>query len=326
LNAARGTYLAVVAVTAAVVMNFAGSAHADPVEDVERQLDAKWSSLENTIEQYNKTSEELKKTKVDTEAASQRVKPLQDKVNAAYAQVGLLSSAAYRGGRVSTANALLGGGSTNTMLEQLTLLGAISTTEQRQINELKALKTPLEAEKNRLQTLLDAQQKMEAELSTKKVAITKDMDALQEQRMLALNDRASRSGLRTQIPKLPYIPGAPGKAIAFALAQIGKPYVWNAAGPDSYDCSGLTMAAWAEGGVSLSHFTGWQRDAATPVGRADLQPGDLVFFGSGVPHHVGLYIGGGNMVHAPQAGDSVKISNIDKFGESPYFGRPKFNR
>jgi cell wall-associated NlpC family hydrolase len=97
-----------------------------------------------------------------------------------------------------------------------------------------------------------------------------------------------------------------------AMAQLGKPYVWAAAGPGSFDCSGLTQYAAKAAGINLPHFTGSQATMGTPVAQANLQPGDLVFFyGLG---HVGIYIGNGQIVHAPTAGDVVKVSDIAYMG------------
>lgn len=113
--------------------------------------------------------------------------------------------------------------------------------------------------------------------------------------------------------------------IAFARAQLGEPYVWAAAGPNTWDCSGLTMMAWRQAGVSLGHYTGTQYDQTARVAIADLRPGDLVFFGYSVAgiHHVGLYIGNGQMIHAPQTGDVVKISSIYASRDLwPWGGRP----
>ncbi|MGY5884957.1 C40 family peptidase [Modestobacter lacusdianchii] len=100
-------------------------------------------------------------------------------------------------------------------------------------------------------------------------------------------------------------------AVDTALAQQGKPYVWAGAGPNSYDCSGLTQYAFAAAGVSLPHSSRMQSTMGTPVDRAALQPGDLVFFYHPVGH-VGIYIGNGQMVHAPTSGDVVKIANVDQ--------------
>ncbi|UNO40335.1 C40 family peptidase [Streptomyces sp. MST-110588] len=100
------------------------------------------------------------------------------------------------------------------------------------------------------------------------------------------------------------------RAVAYAYRALGKPYVWGATGPSSYDCSGLTQAAWRAGGVSLPRTTYTQINAGTRVNRSELMPGDLVFFYSGVSH-VGLYIGGGKMIHAPHPGAPVRVAPID---------------
>lgn len=104
--------------------------------------------------------------------------------------------------------------------------------------------------------------------------------------------------------------GGAAAAIAFARAQIGKPYVYAAAGPDSYDCSGLTMRAWEAGGVSMPHYSGAQYDMFPHVPLSALQPGDLVFWGPGGSSHVALYIGGGTVISAPQTGDVVRYRSI----------------
>ncbi|MFD4566716.1 NlpC/P60 family protein [Streptomyces sp. NPDC058467] len=105
------------------------------------------------------------------------------------------------------------------------------------------------------------------------------------------------------------------KALAFARAQVGKPYVWGATGPDSYDCSGFTQAAWKAAGVTLPRVTYDQVNAGTTVSLADAQPGDLVFFYDDVSH-VGLYIGNGMMIHAPKPGAYVREESIYYDGTS----------
>ncbi|MGH2748987.1 MAG: C40 family peptidase, partial [Actinomycetota bacterium] len=97
-------------------------------------------------------------------------------------------------------------------------------------------------------------------------------------------------------------------AVDAALSQVGKPYQWGAAGPDSYDCSGLTMWAWAHAGVSLPHNSGMQYAATPRVAQSDWAPGDLLFFGSPI-HHVGMYIGNGQMVEAPYSGEQVRVNS-----------------
>ena len=111
------------------------------------------------------------------------------------------------------------------------------------------------------------------------------------------------------------------RAVTFALAQLGKPYVFGATGPASYDCSGLTMAAWAAAGVHLPHYTVDQYHLGTPVTATMLlAPGDLIFIpgSDGTlnppnPQHVGMYIGHGDVIEAPQTGDVVKIVPLAQF-------------
>jgi cell wall-associated NlpC family hydrolase len=110
---------------------------------------------------------------------------------------------------------------------------------------------------------------------------------------------------------------APGPAAATAvqtaLAQVGDPYVWGSSGPDGFDCSGLTQYAYAAAGISLPHSSRAQSGLGTPVSRADLMPGDLVYFYSPVSH-VGIYVGDGKMVHARTHGLPVAVTSVDQAG------------
>lgn len=104
-------------------------------------------------------------------------------------------------------------------------------------------------------------------------------------------------------------------AVAYARAQVGKPYRWAGAGPEAFDCSGLTMRAWEQGGVSLPHYSVAQYERAQKVALTDVRPGDLVFFASNPEdyrtiYHVGLYLGGGQMVEAPYTGENLRVSSI----------------
>lgn len=99
--------------------------------------------------------------------------------------------------------------------------------------------------------------------------------------------------------------GGAAVAVAWAYREIGKPYVWAAAGPDAFDCSGLTQYVWAKAGISLGHYTGTQINQGRPVSKTELISGDLVFFGSPI-HHVGIYVGSGMMIDAPHTGALVR--------------------
>jgi peptidoglycan DL-endopeptidase CwlO len=120
---------------------------------------------------------------------------------------------------------------------------------------------------------------------------------------------AAAQALMSQPVSYPPVTGSGGARVAvqWAYRELGKPYVWGAAGPDTFDCSGLTQYVWAKAGVYLDHYTGSQWNEGRHVSQAELQPGDLVFFGSDL-HHVGLYIGNGNMIEAPHTGADVRIS------------------
>src|SRR4051795_7695381 len=113
-------------------------------------------------------------------------------------------------------------------------------------------------------------------------------------------------------PTAPVVAQSAGaqKVVDTALAQQGKPYKWAGAGPNSYDCSGLTQFAYRAAGVALPHSSSAQSRMGRPVSKADLRPGDLIFFYSPVGH-VGIYIGNGKMVHAPTSGDVVRIANVN---------------
>jgi peptidoglycan DL-endopeptidase CwlO len=114
--------------------------------------------------------------------------------------------------------------------------------------------------------------------------------------------------------ELPVAPGsAAATAISVALSKVGSPYEWGASGPDSFDCSGLTSYAYAAAGIMLPHSSEAQSGVGRPVGRGELQPGDLVFFFSPIGH-VGLYIGNGMMVHARDYGSPVAVTSVDMAG------------
>ncbi len=135
------------------------------------------------------------------------------------------------------------------------------------------------------------------------------------------------NGISPNDPGRPYALSTPegaDRAIAFAKAQLGEPYLWAADGPDSWDCSGLTMRAWQRGGVGLPHYSAAQYQHSKHIGIADLRPGDLVFWGDAVNtiHHVAMYLGDGKIIHAPRTGQPVQIASMYAWIPPTYFGRP----
>jgi cell wall-associated NlpC family hydrolase len=171
-------------------------------------------------------------------------------------------------------------------------------TAQQSCNETREL---VEAEEGRIAELAAEVERLEA--------------AARERAGGDRSDNGSQAQSDTPAPA-PAASGSAGAAVQFALAQVGKPYGWGGSGPDSYDCSGLTSAAWAAAGVSLPHNSGMQYSATSRVSRSALQPGDLMFFGSPI-HHVAMYIGNGQMVEAPRSGLTVRVVSTDR---SDYVG------
>ena len=179
------------------------------------------------------------------------------------------------------------------------------------LNEEKARLAAIEKEKR-----AEAARKAD-ELARQQAAQQKARDeAAQQQDSGSSSSGSSGSGSSTSTPPADssYATKA-DKALAFARAQIGKPYVWGAVGPGSYDCSGLTQAAWKAAGVTLPRTTYDQVNAGTTVPLSQAQPGDLVFFYDDVTH-VGIYIGNGMMIHAPKPGTYVREESIFYDGES----------
>ncbi|MDT0261368.1 C40 family peptidase [Jatrophihabitans lederbergiae] len=141
--------------------------------------------------------------------------------------------------------------------------------------------------------------------------------APQQQQKQAPQQPRQQAPAAAAVPQAQQASQGAAAAIASARAELGKPYVWGASGPDSFDCSGLTAWAWGHAGVNLPHSAAAQQGMGSSVSRSELQPGDLVFFGSPA-YHVALYIGGGLIIHAPTTGDVVKIASLSY--QSDYSG------
>jgi cell wall-associated NlpC family hydrolase len=140
-------------------------------------------------------------------------------------------------------------------------------------------------------------------------------------RRLSTGGRSSGRGpIPQNFPNAPAPNGRAATAVAFAKAQVGKRYVYATSGPDTFDCSGLTAAAWAAAGVGLAHYSGAQYQETIRIGPGDLQPGDLVFYGPGGANHVEIYIGGGMVVSASNPAEGVKVAGV-RYGSASGYGR-----
>lgn len=312
---------AVVGAAAAICVGLlpAANAYAEPtVQEIEAQIEQTWTKLEPLIEQYNNIHSQLKKNQQKSTDLAKRIQPLQLQVDLALDQVGEIAAQYYKGGgHNSTLVAILSSGSPTTLADQLTMLDQLARSQQEQISAVRTARDQFGAEKKQLDDLIALQAKQDADLAAKKQTIESEMNRLQALRRQLYGNTSAGGSLRIGVCP-PILPGGKAAtAVKYACGKIGSPYVWGASGPSSFDCSGLTQAAWAAAGVSLTHYTGAQWREGTPVSASAALPGDLVFFYSDL-HHVGLYVGNGLMVHAPTSGDYVRMAYVNKFPVAGY--------
>jgi cell wall-associated NlpC family hydrolase len=312
------TVATVLAVTLAV-----SSGYADPAPvDLDRQLQTAWKQLETVIEQFDASQDEARATSTQLRAVAAQIPPLQRSVAAAQARVGEISSALYRGGQVGSFVALVSAPTPDVLMDQLAVLDHIERDRRRDLALLQASRDNLVGRQRELRGLLARREAQQTDLATRKSSIQGQID-----RLLELRGRTGRGGyLRSPRGALHdgYVPlftdDAAGQAVKFAYQQLGKTYKFAAEGPNAYDCSGLVMASWKQAGVVLPHNALRQYKTVRPITRAELKPGDLVFYYHDVSH-VAIYIGDNRVIEAPQPGEKISMRMID-FAPIVGYGRP----
>ncbi|MEV0240522.1 NlpC/P60 family protein [Streptomyces sp. NPDC050674] len=212
--------------------------------------------------------------------------------------------------------------SLETLTESQGDLKAAKATVQRKLADARELMSRLTAEEKARLAAIEREKREEAarkadELARQQAArqTAQDQAAGQREGGSSASGSTGSGSSSVTVPADSSYATKADKALAFARAQIGKPYVWGAVGPGSYDCSGLTQAAWKAASVTLPRTTYDQVNAGTTVPLSQAQPGDLVFFYDDVTH-VGIYIGNGMMIHAPKPGTYVREESIYYDGES----------
>jgi len=298
-----------------------GSVRAEPTtsapQDPQRQLAALQHRMEQATETYNVARVELRASQVKAAAVRQQMAAQQRKVQALQAQADVMAAAAYRGGNLTEFNSVFSAKGPQTLLDQLSTLQQLSKSQRAQLAALSQEQRRLAAQRATVGAEMAVQTERAAILRAKKSAIESDLSKAKRLAAAAAlaAERASRSLVRQPVgtPSFtgPPVTGSGRGAIAvrFAQAQIGKPYSWGAAGPGSYDCSGLTMRAWQAAGVGLPHSSRMQYGSSPKVARSQLRPGDLVFFYSPISH-VAIFVGGNTAIGAPQSGDVVRYQSI----------------
>lgn len=323
--------------SAASVALCAETAHADPQLTPEQAR----AQVADLYQQAEQATQAYDGAKARADQAGAAVTALQDElarkaaaVNATRDALGTVAAAQYRTGGVDPLLQLALSSSPGTYLERAAFMSQAGTRQTAALGRLAAQQRDLAATRAQAAGKLAALRDAQATVAAQRGAVRVRLAAAQA--LLSRLTAAQRAALAAdEGPGTAHSPGAgsPGsarppldapaapsaraaQAVAFAYRALGLPYVWGATGPGGYDCSGLTQAAWKAAGVSLPRTSYTQINAGARVARDQLQPGDLVFFYSGVSH-VGIYIGAGRMIHAPHPGSTVRIAPI---GEMPFAG------
>jgi peptidoglycan DL-endopeptidase CwlO len=285
-------------------------------------------------QQYAGVKEEIKQGRAQLKLTQAEVKTETDKVTQLKLQVGQAALAQFQNRSLDTAAQLFVTPDTDRFLSQISTVQKVSENQNAALQDFQQAQANLAALEHSAETDLvtltekEKQLKSLAEASDKKIAEAKKvlakLTASQRQEISAAEKResaranaegraaTSRGSTRGTVSGS----GRGAEALAYAKAQLGEPYVRTGDGPSSWDCSGLTMAAWGSVGVSLPHSAAQQYGRGSVVSKADLQLGDLVFFYSDL-HHVGLYAGNGQIIHAPRPGKYVEYI---KMSYMPYVG------
>ncbi len=285
--------------------------------DVQKELDSLGKEIAILDEEYNlsriqltKVEQQIRDLRSRAEKAEAELQGLRDQVSARAASV-------YRSGIPDVLILILESKSISEFGRKMSLASRVGAQQAGVFESLEISKARAAYLDEDLQVELQKHQKITASLSSRKSQLEKRM-ADQKVLLARLDAAAATAKIRVAASKPAVAPpanvpasGRASIAVETAYAQLGKPYRWGASGPDSFDCSGLTMYSWRKAGVSLPHSSRAQYSATRRVAREDLQPGDLVFFGSPI-HHVGIYVGDGKMVHSPESGKNVRVWTISR--------------
>ncbi|MCT9089371.1 NlpC/P60 family protein [Streptomyces sp. ASQP_92] len=325
--------------SAATATLFEGSGHAEPKltpAQVKAKVDQLYHDAEVATEAYDGTKEKADATERSLSELRDEAARRTERLNTARNALGSLAAAQYRSGGVAPELQLIlssdpkrylddaafaerAGDRTATTVagvrRQLAELDRLHARAEGKLTQLRGQQSTLRKQKSDIQSKITSAEALLAQLTApERDSYEKAETAGANQPAGAASADRARAARSADAPRTPLaaVPGSrAAAAVAFAYSALGKPYVWGATGPSSFDCSGLTQAAWRSAGVQLPRTTYTQINVGSRVPRSQLAPGDLVFFYSGISH-VGLYIGGGQMIHAPHPGAPVRIAPIDQ--------------
>ncbi|MCY0941673.1 C40 family peptidase [Streptomyces antarcticus] len=323
---------------AATATAFEGTSQADPrptPAQVEAEVNRLYEEAEAATERYNGAKEQADEAERALTGLREETARKTDRLNTARGALGTLAAGQYRGGSLGTAVRLALSSNPQEYLAQAAFIaragdrnaagitavrrgldevGKLRTQAAGRVSDLRAKRDELAGHKAEIQAKLAAARQQLARLTAEERAAYEARTAAATATTTPTPAAASAAAPARRAASAPAPAPADGsraaRAVAFAYGAIGKPYVWGATGPGSFDCSGLTQAAWRSAGVSLPRTTYTQINAGRRVSRDQLAPGDLVFFYSGITH-VGMYIGNGQMIHAPRPGSTVRVAPLD---------------
>lgn len=298
-------------------------AGADPTSpaEVEKRIREAWAKAEPLIEEYNGVHDQYKKNKAKQAELQKKIEPLERQLELSQLRVGAIAAQVYKGGQADAFNAVVSSGSPDMLADRLSYLDQMAREQERQLAGVTQLKTQYDQQKAPIDKLVATLAEQDADLAKKKKDIEAQITNLQKLRRQAYGSSGAVGSVRPWPCPATYEPTNGYKVASFACRQAGKPYVWAADGPSSYDCSGLTLAAWKQVGVYLPHQSRAQRASIPYVSRANLRLGDLVFYYNPI-HHVAVYVGDGKIMHASTFGEPVRMARLEDSGPIHSFGRP----
>ncbi|MER5765470.1 NlpC/P60 family protein [Streptomyces sp. NPDC002082] len=321
------TVLTAAAAGAAVAMSGAPAGAApglpqEPSTGTRAQVDRLFEEAEQATERFNQAGERAGRLRTEVARVQDAVARGQDRINTMRGVLGAYAGAQYRAGGIDPAVELMLSDDPDDYLAKAAALDRLSGRQARQLDELRSEQRRLGQERQEASRKLAELDALRADVAKEKRAVTAKLAAAR--RLLnampsqerADFDRASRSGGRPDaLPDLPD-PAASGPssgramtAVMAARSAVGRPYVWGSTGPSGFDCSGLMVWSYRQAGVALPRTSQAQRHAGRRVPLSEARPGDLVTYRSDASH-VGMYVGNGQVVHAPYPGARVRYDPV----------------
>ena len=289
--------------------------YAEPdIDDVQARVDTLYHQAEVAQERYNDAKLAHQNIEADLAALKKDEATQQSKVDKMSSSVTENLAAQYEGQNISATGQLVLADDPDQFLSELTTLDTYNDVQADAVADFTREAQKLDARRSATQASAAELARTERTLGKEKASVdaklseAKDLLGKLKAEERARMETASRSS-QPRLPANVPVSGRAAAAVNYALAQVGDAYVYGAAGPSAFDCSGLTMMAWAQAGVGLPHSSSAQMGSGTPVSSSSLQPGDLVFYYSPVSH-VGIYIGGGRIVHAANPSSGVQVAGV----------------